>query len=110
VTKEDFEAARKACVTFRERYGTNDAHYEPRIHSKIVDTGILLRLYYVAHYRESCTARTRINEGLFAAMQANPAIQLSNPTFNLVHSNPPPAPVARLSGIRTPASQGGAWP
>jgi small-conductance mechanosensitive channel len=95
ITRAEFDAARKAAAGFANRYGIEDADYIPRIQTQIVDTGVLLSLYYVAHYKECVSARTRINEGLLRVVGEHPEIQFSNPTINLIHTNTPPPPAAR---------------
>ncbi len=95
ITRAEFDAARTAAGRFTNRYGIEDADYTPRIQTQIVDTGVLLSLYYVAHYKECVSARTRINEGLLRVVAEHPEIQFSNPTINLIHTNTPPPPAAR---------------
>ncbi|HEX2852995.1 MAG TPA: mechanosensitive ion channel domain-containing protein [Opitutaceae bacterium] len=84
---EQFAAAQAASATMRRRYGVEDAVYKPKVDVLIVDTGVLISLFYVAHYRQNFTTRTKIGRRLIAELEKHPHIQLSCPTLQLLHDN-----------------------
>lgn len=87
-TRPHFAAAQKAASIMRRRYGVADAVYEPRISTKIADSGVTFSLYYVTHYRDQTTVRNQINRRLIAELETHPAVQLAYNTLQLLHNNP----------------------
>lgn len=112
---EQFAAAQAASATMRRRYGVEDAVYKPKVDVLIVDTGVLISLFYVAHYRQNFATRTKIGRRLVSELEKHPEIQLSCPTLQLLHDNlVPGAPSAvlghgatTLSGPRTTTTMTG---
>lgn len=95
---EQFNAAQAASVTMRRRYGVEDAVYKPKINLQIVDTGVLLNLFYVAHYRQNAATRNKIARRLIAELEKHPHIQLSCPIMQILHDNVEPGAPAAVMG------------
>jgi small-conductance mechanosensitive channel len=107
---DQFAAAQAASATMRRRYGVEDAVYKPKVDVLIVDTGVLISLFYVAHYRQNFATRTKIGRRLVAELEKHPDIGLSCPTLQLLHDNLVPgapsavlghAGIAAMTGPRT---------
>lgn len=95
---EQFAAAQAASATMRRRYGVDDAIYKPKINLLIVDTGVLISLFYVAHYRHNSATRNKISRRLVAELEKHPHIQLSCPTLQLLHDNLEPGAPSAVFG------------
>lgn len=102
---EQFKAAQAASVAMRRRYGVEDAVYKPRIDLRIVDTGVLLYLFYVSHYRQEPATRTRITRRLVSELEKHPEIQLSCPTLQILHDNLAPNAPSAVMGFPAPAQR-----
>src|ERR1035438_1948072 len=61
-TRETMAQARKAAAIMQRRYGVDDAVYEPKIYTSIADSGVVLSLFYVAHYRDFSALRARLSQ------------------------------------------------
>ncbi|HEU5079778.1 MAG TPA: mechanosensitive ion channel domain-containing protein [Opitutaceae bacterium] len=85
-TTSEFAAAREAAGVMRKRYGVDDAHYEPKIHTQLADSGVKFILYYVSHYKHSSSLRNRINRRLIAELETHPQIQLAYQTMSVLHA------------------------
>lgn len=85
-TKEEFHAAQAEAAKFRSSYGVDDAVYMPRISTAITDTGVALRLIFVAHYRRMSATKNRIHRRLISELEHNRSIQLANTTYNILHA------------------------
>jgi small-conductance mechanosensitive channel len=79
-TMDEFSAAQQAAEVFRKRYGVDDAVYQPRVNTRLGDSGVYLDLIYVAHYRRSTAARNRIARRVIVELEKNPRLQLAYPT------------------------------
>ncbi|MEO7412322.1 MAG: hypothetical protein ABIZ81_03105 [Opitutaceae bacterium] len=89
----------------RRRYGVEDAIYKANINLLIVDTGVLMNLFYVSHYRQIDMTRNRISRRLIAELEKHPHIQLSCPTLQILHDNlAPGAPSAVMGSSLTGSS------
>ncbi len=99
-TREEFATARRAATTLERRYGVTDAEYEPKVHTRIADSGITLSLFYVTHYRQASAVRNRINRRLIAEIERHPQIQLAYTTMSVLTSPAPVGPSAVL-GVET---------
>ncbi|MEO6568102.1 MAG: mechanosensitive ion channel domain-containing protein [Opitutaceae bacterium] len=95
---EQFAAAQAASVKMRRRYGVEDAVYKPNIDLTIVDTGVLMNLFYVAHYRQIAVTRNKIARRLIAELERHPHIQLSCPTLQILHDNLMPGAPSAVMG------------
>lgn len=96
---EQFDAAQAASVTMRRRYGVEDAVYKPKINLQIVDTGVLMNLFYVAHYRQNSATRNKIVRRLISELEKHPHIQLSCPIMQILHDNLEPGAPAAVMGM-----------
>lgn len=96
---EQFDAAQAASVTMRRRYGVEDAVYKPKINLQIVDTGVLMNLFYVAHYRQNSATRNKIARRLISELEKHPQIQLSCPIMQILHDNLEPGAPAAVMGM-----------
>ena len=99
VTSDNFTEARKESMVMEQRYGVEDAEYEPKIYTRIADSGITFSLIYVAHYRDCSGTRNRINLRLIAELEKNNRIQLAYNTLEVHASRAhPDQPSAVLGG------------
>jgi small-conductance mechanosensitive channel len=95
---DQFAAAQAASAAMRRRYGVEDAVYKPKINFVIVETGVLMNLFYVAHYRQNSTVRNKIGRRLIAELEKHPHIQLSCPTLQILHDNLVPGAPSAVYG------------
>jgi small-conductance mechanosensitive channel len=95
-TRQDFAAARKAAATMERRYGVADAEYEPKIHTKLADSGVTLSLFYVSNYRQTSAVRNRLNRRLIAELENHREIQLAYTTMSVLTSQASAGPSAVL--------------
>jgi small-conductance mechanosensitive channel len=98
---DQFAAAQGASAAMRRRYGVEDAVYKPKVNLQIVDTGVLMNLFYVAHYRNLETTRNKISRRLVAELEKHPHIQLSCPTLQILHDNLEPGAPSAVMGSAT---------
>lgn len=101
-TREDFAAARQAAAAMERRYGVPDAEYEPKIHTKLADSGVTLSLFYVSNYRQSSAVRNRINRRLIAELENHREIQLAYTTMSVLTSRASDGPSAVLGAETDP--------
>ena len=109
-TQSEFEEARRAAATMQRRYGVEDADYKPKITIGIGDNGVVLSLFYVAHYRRVTVTRNRLSQRLIAELEHHREIQLAFQTLQLVHSPADPMTANGTLGTKLPqrsASMGG---
>ncbi len=85
-TREEFTEARRVATEMERRYGVEDADYQPKIYTRIADSGVTFSLLYVSHYRSSSSTRNRINRRLIAELETHPHIQLAYPTTHVLTS------------------------
>ncbi|WP_404422036.1 mechanosensitive ion channel domain-containing protein [Nibricoccus sp. IMCC34717] len=85
-TIEEFAAAQTAADTFRKRYGVDDAVYQPKVNTRIVDSGVELKLLYVSHYRRTTALRNRVSRRIIAELEKNPRIQLAFTTVTHINT------------------------
>lgn len=73
---------------------TKDAVCEPKIYTSIADSGVVLSLFYVAHYRDFSALRARLSQRILVELGAHREVQLAYPTLSILKSdsNPPQAP------------------
>jgi len=95
-TREEFATARRAATTMERRYGVTDAEYEPKVHTRIADSGVTFSLFYVTHYRQASAVRNRINRRLIAELENRREIQLAYTTLSVLTSPVPDGPSAVL--------------
>ncbi len=95
-TREDFAAARRAAAAMERRYGVPDAEYEPKIHTRLADSGVTFSLFYVSHYRQTSAVRNRINRRLIAELEHHREIQLAYTTMSVLTSPASDGPSAVL--------------
>jgi Mechanosensitive ion channel len=95
---EQFQAAQAASAAMRRRYGVEDAVYKSKINLQIVDTGVLMNLFYVAHYRQTAATRNKIVRRLISELERHPQIQLSCPIMQILHDNLDPRAPAAVMG------------
>ncbi|MDX2187664.1 MAG: mechanosensitive ion channel [Opitutaceae bacterium] len=95
---EEFAAAQQAADVFRKRYGVDDAVYQPRVNTRLADSGVYLDLVYVAHYRRSTAARNRIVRRVITELEKNPRIQLAYPTAVEIAAAPAPDAPSAIMG------------
>jgi small-conductance mechanosensitive channel len=81
-TQDEFAHARQASALMQERYGVEDANYNPKIYTHIADSGVTLSLLFVTHYRRTSMTRNRINRRLVAELETHRHIQLA---YNTIH-------------------------
>lgn len=79
-TAAEFEAAAKAQAEAESRHGLPEAHYEPKMHVVLADSGVLYSLLYVAHYKRLPATRTRLNNRIMAEFAKDTRMQLAYPT------------------------------
>jgi small-conductance mechanosensitive channel len=95
-TREEFAAARLAATAMERRYGVTDAEYQPKIHTRLADSGVTLSLFFVSHYRHTSTVRNRINRRLIAELERHRKIQLAYTTMSVLTSPAADGPSAVL--------------
>jgi small-conductance mechanosensitive channel len=95
-TRQDFAAARQAAATMERRYGVADAEYEPKIHTKLADSGVTLSLFYVSNYRQTSAVRNRLNRRLIAELENHREIQLAYTTMSVLTRQASDGPSAVL--------------
>ena len=78
------------------RYGVTDADYQPKIHTRLADSGVTLSLFFVSHYRHASTVRNRINRRLIAELERRREIQLAYTTMSVLTSPAADGPSAVL--------------
>ncbi len=83
-TRDYFAEARKAATEMERRYGVEDAEYQPKIYTRIADSGVTFSLIYISHYRLSSLARNRINRRLISELETHRHIQLAFTTLQVV--------------------------
>ncbi|MDB6092676.1 MAG: Transporter, small conductance mechanosensitive ion channel (MscS) family [Verrucomicrobia bacterium] len=88
-TREEFAEARRAGALMEERYGVEDANYEPRIYTRIADSGVTLSLFFVTHYRHESATRNRLNRRLVAELETHRHIQLAYTTLHIRNEHAP---------------------
>ncbi len=97
-TQTQFAEARVAASAMRARYGVEDAIYEPKLRMRTGDHGIIFGLYYVAHYKDSTSSRTRITRRVITELEKRPGMQFAFNTIQLLDdpqtSGKPPGPTA----------------
>jgi small-conductance mechanosensitive channel len=99
-TREDFVAARRAGAQMQSMYGVEDANYQPRISTRIGESGVTLSLLYVNHYRHESATRNRINRRLVAELERHSHIRLAYATMHIL--NEPARPTDGPSAILGP--------
>ena len=95
-TREEFAEARRAAAALERRYGVADAEYEPRVHTRIADSGITFSLFYVTHYRQASAVGNRINRRLIAELEQRRELQLAYNTLSVLTAPAPAGPTAVL--------------
>jgi small-conductance mechanosensitive channel len=88
-TRETMAEARQAAAIMRRRYGVDDAVYEPKIYTAIADSGIVLSLFYVAHYRNFSAMRARLSQRVLVELDAHRDIHLAYPTLSILRGGEP---------------------
>ncbi|MBL9201300.1 MAG: mechanosensitive ion channel [Opitutaceae bacterium] len=83
-TRTNFAEARVAASAMRKRYGVEDAIYEPRIRVRVGESGVVYGLYFVTHYRDASSPRSRLARRILAELEKRPHIQLAFQTIQLV--------------------------
>lgn len=76
-TRTQFAEARVAASTMRQRYGVEDAIYEPKVRLHVGEQGVVFSLFYVAHYRDIAGSRTRLTTRMIRELEKTPSVQLS---------------------------------
>jgi small-conductance mechanosensitive channel len=84
-TREEFTEARRAASLMQEQYGVEDANYNPKIYTHIAESGVMLSLLYVTHYRRTSVTRNRINRRLVAELETHEHIQLAYSTIHILN-------------------------
>ena len=98
-----FALAQAASATMRRRYGVEDAVYKPQVNLQIVDTGVMLSMLYVSHFRNSSETRNKLYRRLVTELEQHPNIQLSCPTLQILHDNlEEGAPSAVMGSVSAP--------
>jgi len=105
-TREAFAEARAAARVMERRYGVEDAEYQPKVYTRIADSGVTFSLLYVCHYRNSPAMRNRINRRLIAELETHEHIRLAYPTRQLVTGESAGMPSAVLGTDATRAPFG----
>lgn len=90
-TREEFAEARRAGVLMQRLYGVEDANYQPKIYTRITESGVTLSLFFVAHYRHESATRNRINRRLVAELETHAHIRLA---YNTLHIRNEPVPTS----------------
>jgi small-conductance mechanosensitive channel len=101
-TRTQFAEARVAASAMRSRYGIEDAVYEPKVRMRVGEHGVVLGLFYVSHYKDLSSTRTRITRRVIIELEKNPRIRLSFNTLQLVDDP------HRRTGAAEPSVQWGA--
>jgi small-conductance mechanosensitive channel len=103
-TREAFEEARVAAREMERRYGVEDADYQPKVYTRIADSGVTFSLLYVCHYRQAPVMKNRINRRLISELETHEHIRLAYPTRQVVNTIESLAPSAVLGqdSTRTP--------
>ncbi|HUL54983.1 MAG TPA: mechanosensitive ion channel domain-containing protein [Opitutaceae bacterium] len=101
-TREEFAAARHAAAAMERRYGVADADYQPKIHTRLADSGVTFSLFYVSHYRHSSAVRNRLNRRLVAELENRREIQLAYNTVSVLTSPASDGPSAVLGTAAAP--------
>ncbi len=83
-TRTQFAEARVAAAAMRSRYGIEDAVYEPKVRMRIGDHGVTFGLFYVAHYKDMTSSRTRITRRVMIELEKDPRFQLAFNTLQLL--------------------------
>ena len=76
-TRTQFAEARLGASAIRQRYGVEDAVYEPRVRLQVGEQGVIFSLFYVAHYRDIAGSRTRLTTRMIRELEKTPRVQLS---------------------------------
>jgi small-conductance mechanosensitive channel len=107
-TRTQFAEARVAASAMRSRYGIEDAVYEPKVRMRVGEHGVVLGLFYVSHYKDLSSTRTRITRRVIIELEKNPRIRLSFNTLQLVddpHRHAKNAEPSALWGADEPPAQ-----
>jgi len=83
-TRETMVEAHRAAAVMRRRYGVEDAVYESKIYTAIADSGVVLSLFYVAHYRNYSAMRARLSQHILVELEAHREIQLAYPSLSII--------------------------
>lgn len=83
-TRTNFAEARVAASAMRQRYGVEDAIYEPRIRVRVGESGVIYGLYFVTHYRDASSPRSRLARRILAELEKRPHIQIAFNTIQLL--------------------------
>lgn len=89
-TRETMAEAHHAAAIMRRRYGVDDAVYEPKIYTAIADSGVVLSLFYVAHYRSFSAMRARLSQRILVELEARPEIHLAYPSLSIFRQDAEP--------------------
>lgn len=98
-TRDYFAEARKAATEMERRYGVEDAEYQPKIYTRIADSGVTFSLIYISHYRLSSLARNRINRRLIAELETHRHIQLAFNTLQVITNQGEPSSPSAVLGM-----------
>lgn len=93
---EEFTAAAQADARLEAHYGGKVEKFEPRIRTRIADSGVEFRLFYVSHFERIGSIRDRISRRVLAEFATRPALQFAYPTERQIPT--PPAPVVAAPG------------
>jgi len=102
-TRESFAEARAAAAVMQRRYGVEDADYQPKVYTRIADSGVTFSLLYVCHYKGSSSMRNRINRRLISELETHEHIRLAYPTRQILTSDNTALPSAVLGSDTTRA-------
>ncbi len=94
-TRAEFEAARQASVGIRQRYGVEDAVYEPRVIAALGANGVHYSLFYVSHYRKDDELRHRLATRILGELEKDPRFRVAYATQRELHE---PNPVSYQTG------------
>lgn len=83
-TRTNFAEARVAASAMRQRYGVEDGVYEPRIRVRVGDSGVVFGLFFVTHYRDSSSPRSRLARRILAELERRPNIQIAFKTIQVL--------------------------
>ena len=89
-TRETMVEAHRAAAIMRRRYGVEDAVYESKIYTAIADSGVVLSLFYVAHYRNFSAMRARLSQRILVELEAHREIQLAYPSLSIIRRDAEP--------------------
>ncbi|MDP3070372.1 MAG: mechanosensitive ion channel [Opitutaceae bacterium] len=93
-TRTQFAEARVAASNMRLRYGVEDAIYEPKVRMRTADHGIVFGLFYVSHYKDLSSSRTRMTRRVITELESRPHMQFAYPTIQYMEDPKAPGHVS----------------